>query len=442
MTVLDRMTQSVHAPRFRDRAGDRLGEADRAWLRELADALGTRRGRSEPDDEVERYVAGLRDRVPSFRERVPVGYAVLRDWDQIPTSCREDVALRPESLVPDDADTDEMVVYRTAGTTGHALLVPSHPRAAGAYQPLLEFALGRWALHLDTGPDRVAGFLVGAQVSTVTYATTLSFWNDAGWAKLNLQPTEWNAERDPHAYFDEQAPALLTGDPISFSEMLRRQIPARPVALVSTAVAMSEGLRRLLGQRYACPVIDWYSLTETGPIGFRCPKSDAYHVLPHDLFVEAVDEVGAPVAPGERGEITVSGGRNPFLPLLRYRTGDWGRLDAAPCPCGDPGLRLFDLEGRPPVLFRAAGGTVVNPVDVSRVLRAFPFVQHELVQSADGSLDLSVRPAPGVVPDTRPVEQAIRELFGDTRLRVTLDERLGDRAGKAFPYRSELRLED
>ena len=76
----------------------------------------------------------------------------------------------------------------------------------------------------------------------------------------------------------------------------------------------------------------------------------------------------------------MTGGRNPFLPLLRYRTGDWGRLDDAPCACGDPMPRIVALEGRAPVLFRSAAGGSVNPVDVSGVLRAHPIVQHELVQ--------------------------------------------------------------
>ena len=172
-------------------------------------------------------------------------------------------------------------------------------------------------------------------------------------------------------------------------------LPLRPRAMISTAVAMSAGLRDRLAAHFGCPVIDWYSLTETGPIGYACPRGPGYHVLPADLHVEAIDDQGIPVAPGQRGEITVTGGRNPYLPLLRYRTGDWGRLELAACACGDTSPRILDLEGREPVLFRAAGGELVNPVDLSRVLRAFPFVQHELRQRADRSCELVYRPVAG-----------------------------------------------
>jgi phenylacetate-CoA ligase len=209
---------------------------------------------------------------------------------------------------------------------------------------------------------------------------------------------------------------------------------------------MSGGLKRRLAKRFGCPVIDWYSLTETGPIGCACPRGGGYHVLPHDLYVEAIDADGRPVPDGRRGEIAVSGGRNPYLPLLRYRTGDWGRLEAAPCACGDPAVRILDLEGRKPVLYRTSQGAIVNPVDLSRILRAFPLVQHAFTQRADRSCELVVRPIPGVPPPAAAtLANAVRSLLGgDTALEVRFDPRLGDRAagGKVEPYRSELLLED
>jgi phenylacetate-CoA ligase len=162
----------------------------------------------------------------------------------------------------------------------------------------------------------------------------------------------------------------------------------------------------------------------------------------HDVFLEAVDAAGAPVPEGERGEIAVTGGRNPFLPLLRYRTGDWGALDFAPCACGDPMPRVVRLEGRAPVVLRAAGGGRVNPVDVSGALRAHPIVQHELVQRADQSCELTLRPMPGEALDLARVERDLAALFGPLTLRVRLDATLGDRAGKALPYRSELPFEE
>jgi phenylacetate-CoA ligase len=225
--------------------------------------------------------------------------------------------------------------------------------------------------------------------------------------------------------------------------MLRLDLPAQPSALVTTSVAMSPGLKRRLSERYQAPVIDWYSLVETGPIGYACPLGHGYHQLPTDLYVEVVRPDGSQAAPGERGEIAVTGGRNQFAPLLRYRTGDYGCMDFSPCPCGDPLPRLLDLEGRVPVLIRSADGTPVSTVDLSRLLREFPLLLHEFSQHADRSCELIVRPLPGMTPDLARMEQDLRRVLGAVPLVIRIDPHLGERAeGKALPYRSDLMLED
>jgi len=310
---------------------------------------------------------------------------------------------------------------------------------------MVEFALRRHGVSPVFGPSMVASFLVGAQARTVMCPTVLSVWKGAGWAKLNLNLAEWPGPESPHRYFQEFTPFFLSGDPISFSEMMRLNISARPAALISTAVAMSGGLKKKLAAKYGCPVIEWYSLTETGQIGYACPRAAGYHVLPHDLFVEAVDSQGRPVPAGARGEITVTGGRNPFLLLLRYRTGDWGRLDFSKCRCGDPAPRIVDLEGRAPVLFRATNGAVINAVDLSRVLRQFPFVQHEFTQHRDLTCELIARLVQGGEPDKAAIAQALRGLLGpDLKLTIRFDAKLGNREScdKVVPYKSDLLLED
>ncbi|MBI2920038.1 MAG: phenylacetate--CoA ligase family protein [Planctomycetes bacterium] len=446
--TLHALCEHPHAPRWNHAAGDRLQRADLDAVRKFADDLEARRGPRgpAPAPAILRWTASLAPRVPTFRDRIPAGFDLEAGWDAIPTMSREDVATRAGRLVPDDADLSRMIVYRTAGTTGHALLVPHDPRAAACYSPMLEFALRRHGLRPRFTDRMVACFLVGAQARTVTYPTVLSAWNGAGFAKLNLTAADWKAAGSPDRYFADLAPWFLTGDPVSFAEMLRTGIRHSPAALVTTAVAMSASLKKRLAKSCRCPVIDWYSLTETGPLGYACPRGRGYHVLPHDVHLEALDAAGRPVAPGARGEIAVTGGRNPFLPLLRYRTGDWGRLDFGRCPCGDPMPRLLDLEGRAPVVFRATGGSAVNPVDLSRVLREFPFVQHEFVQRRDLSCELTARPIPGVPrPMPAEVRAALRALLGPrAAVAVKFDAKLGSRAegGKVEPYRSELLLED
>lgn len=447
--MLERLTEHPAAPRFNHAAGDRLQAQDVQALRQYRASLDhTRTARlpAEVPEALLERVERWRTQVPLFIETIPVGMDLRLHWSALPTTSREDVARHPERLMPLETSLEPLIVYRTAGTSGHALIVPHEARAAATYQPLIEAALARYNVHLEPGPDTVACFLVGAQARTVTYPCNLSYWDGAGFAKINLTHGDWRDAEAPQQYFDAFQPQFLTGDPITFAEMLRTGLRANPRAMISTAVAMSAGLRRKLQEHYRCPVIEWYSLTETGPIGYACPAGSGYHQLPADLYLEALDPQGQPVPPGERGEITVTGGRNPFLPLLRYRTGDWGRLDHTPCACGDPMPRLLELEGRAPVLFRSATGALINPVDISRILREFPLVQHTLHQDSQHRVTLSYRPvASGEVIAPQVLQKALEPLFGAAiPLQVTLNPTLGDRdsEAKVIPYQSELLLED
>ncbi len=204
------------------------------------------------------------------------------------------------------------------------------------------------------------------------------------------------------------------------------------------------GVRARTRGPVAVPVIDVYSTTETGPIAGSVPDGGGLRILSDDLYVEVVDAQGLPVPLGTRGEVTVTGGRNPYVPLLRYRTGDTARLVAPPAGSPDPRHRLVDLEGRRALSFRGTGGVQVPAVDVGRLLRLHAaFVTHEFVQTADDACVVTLRPVPGVPIDLPRLSLWLGRLFGpDVPVTVRLDPTLGDGrpGGKVTPYRCEPRV--
>lgn len=443
--MLRRLREHPDAPRFNYATGDRLWPDDVPKIEAFRERLHTERGRrtaGPPGCLIER-ISSEREKVPYLRRLIPPDCDLGRYWHELPTTSRADLAMRPWEFVPDEEPLDRLIIYRTAGTTGHPISVPHHPFAVRCYEPMLEFALERFGAEPVFDEQSVACLLVGAQIRTYTYATVLYNWHGAGFAKINLRDTEWPLEGSQQRYFQDMAPKFLTGDPISFAEMMRMEVAARPAALVTTSVAMSPSLKRRLTEHYQAPVIDWYSMVETGPVGYACPMGHGYHQLPHDLHVEVMRSDGSPAKSGERGEVVLSGGRNVFAPLFRYRTGDFGRIDFEACPCGDPMPRLLDLEGREPVLIRSADGTPVTTVDLSRLLREFPLLLHEFTQHADRSCEVVIRPVPGAATDVEAIRAALRRVLGDLPLEIRSDATLGDRLeGKATAYRSELLLED
>lgn len=459
--MLRPLREHPDAPRWNYAVGDRLTTPDLAAIAAFRGWLETPWATAEagPPPAVLRSIAALRTRVEWFREKIPPGLDLEQDWGSIPTACRRDLRVAPWMLVPDDAALDRLIIYRTAGTTGHPIEVPHHPAAIGCYLPLLERALAAHGVAPPAEPGPTPGvgvgvgtgageaqaacFLISAQVKTYTYCTVLSAWGGAGFAKLNLRASEWPCRGSARRYFEAFAPRLLTGEPVAFAELLRLGIPARPTACVSTSLALAPALARRLQAELGCPVIDWYSMVETGPIAYACPLGHGMHLLAPDLHVEALDAGGVAVADGARGELAISGGRNPYLPLLRYRTGDWGRIERTDCPCGDRAPRILDLEGRSPVLFRASDDTPVGAVDLSRALREFPLLQHRFEQRADRTCHLVVRPLPGHAIESPVLEQALRRLLGDLPIEFEfeLDAALGeDPDRKIIPYRSALAL--
>lgn len=441
--TLRRMTEHPDAPRWNGACGDRLVRGDLAELDRFREALaaGRRaRGWRAPEPGVVAALAAAIPRVERYRATVPRGLDLAKDWAEVPTTSREDLAFSMHELVPDDADRSRMVVHPTSGTTGHAVFVPHHPVAGSAYLPLMEAAMEAHGVRVSPSARDVGTVQLHAQAFTLTYATVHAAWGNSGYAKVNLNAADWREPGSRSRWLEAMAPLTFTGNPSAWAELLDLAPAVRPRAMFSTAFALAPALARKVAARFGAPLIDWYSSIETGPVAFSCREGE-FHVLPHDLHVEVVDANGRPCAPGKAGEICVSGGRNPFLPLLRYRTGDRARLETKACRCGDPRPRLSGLEGRAPVVLRAADGSPVATVDVSRALRDFAVAQHALVQRADGSVDLAVRPLPGWTVDTARVAAALRRVFGPrAKLRVRAAARLAGkgRASKVVAFRSEL----
>jgi phenylacetate-CoA ligase len=300
-------------------------------------------------------------------------------------------------------------MYNSSGTTGHPIYVLSHPETSSTYLPLTEAALARHGVTLEGG-NRVSLLMVCAQASTFTFGVVSAYLRGAGFLKINLNPAEWRDPDDRMRFIDACDAEVFTGDPVSFAEAMKLPLATRPKALVSTALALADGLRLELERHFRCPVIDLYSMNESGTIAVAVDSPDGrrrHEVLPHDLYVEILDESGAPCPPGVRGEVTLTGGRNPFLPLLRYRTGDQGAMEFD----GDTPL-LIGLEGRPPTLFRAPDGRTVNNIDVTLALHPFALSQFTLHQFADGSLRLCIR---GQFLNQQAIRQAVLGVFGPSQ---------------------------
>jgi phenylacetate-CoA ligase len=112
----------------------------------------------------------------------------------------------------------------------------------------------------------------------------------------------------------------------------------------------TDAMRRQLEALWGCAAVDFYGLSEViGPgVASECAEArDGLHVSEDHFLPEIVDpQTGAPLGPGEEGELVLTSLTKEALPVIRYRTGDVTRLDPEPCRCGRTTVRMARIKGR------------------------------------------------------------------------------------------------
>lgn len=166
----------------------------------------------------------------------------------------------------------------------------------------------------------------------------------------------------------------LPGQLFSLSKhALARTLRLRSVLLSGDTVA--ESLRRNMEKGFGCPVFIHYGLTECGLGGaVECRERTGCHMREADLAYEIVDGAGRALPPGEWGEVAISTLTREAMPLLRYKTGDEGRIVARTCACGSI-LRRIELHGRLARRVTLPVGTALHGFELDQLLYALDGVK-------------------------------------------------------------------
>ena len=149
--------------------------------------------------------------------------------------------------------------------------------------------------------------------------------------------------------------------------------------VITTGEPLTTETKRRLTSVWGAETFDRIGSAETGGIAYECPDAaGAYHVQENHLVAEVVDPMtGAPVGPGEEGELVVTPLYRRGMPLVRFRTGNIVRLAAGGrCQCGRELLSLAVTENG--VVLRRADmlvkvrGVLLDPAAVGRAVRGVP----------------------------------------------------------------------
>ncbi len=364
---------------------------------------------------------------------------------------RDDLRHDLASFVPLDVPLGRVLEGTSSGSTGAAIRVPLHPVAVAADLVLLQHLVSEAGARSGTGatwepePGRLGLMNLLDQRDAFTYASAMTgFRRGPGvaapsMARVNLDARAWSRPGDRETFLAAQDPQVVSSSPLPLLALARlaeeQGLDLHPVALVSGAAHLSDVARSRLRATWDVPVVDLYGLRETGAVAARTGTGPFVVVAGRRVWVEILDDDGAPVRDGEPGEVVVTVDENPYLPLLRYRTGDRARVVRH-----GRRVELHDLEGRSPVRYLRPDGAWVPSVDAAQHLQAQGMAAWRLHQEADGGVVLDVVPD---APDdagaraARAAGDAVGQLLArKVAVRVVSPARLG--AGRARRWSSDV----
>lgn len=428
------------APVWVHATGDRLDTADLAAL--AGRPPGVPGAGTAPPDWVAELVERAHRTVPRYR-------AAARDGRSgpgsaltgLPTVSRRDLMTALASYVPVDVPLDRVLHGTSSGSTGASLIVPLHPRSVAADLLLLHDLVAGVGVVWPADPGRLGLVNLVDQRAAFTYVSAMSaFPRPAGapvplMARVNLDPTAWRRPGDRERWFTEHDPQVVSTSSLPLTHLLdlaEAGLAVRPLAVVNGATHVTPATHRRVQEVWGAPLLDLYGLRETGPVAVAFAAGAGHALVDRRVHVEVLDAAGRAVPHGQRGEVVVTVDENPYLPLLRYRTGDHAALGTD----GTGRPVLLGLEGRAAVSYRDAGGAARPSIDATQVLQVAGLVAWHLHQGAAG--DVRLRAVAPDVPTAQAAARAVRDWLG----RPVDLEVLGDVAalgeGKPLRYTSDV----
>jgi phenylacetate-CoA ligase len=301
-----------------------------------------------------------------LRERglAPEDLGSLEDLRHFPLLERDTLrqAFAEIPALPARRRVPRLLVESSSGSSGQPVTVLKEDYDSVHMWAVLRFWMARLGLRLPARP-RIA--LVCTLPHGVEYRTPLPAL--AGTLeRISL------ARPDPGARLRAFRPDVVFTDPAGLHWLAGQQDPWQPRLLLSSAMHLPPELRHRVTAKLATPVLNYYSCAETGPLAWECLAAPGrFHVLLPDAFVESV-----------AGELVVTRLRESVLPLLRYRTGDAGRVEPEACACGLRGFSIVGLSGRRACRFATPDGRTVDAWRLAWVFQHHPLDGFRLTQEA------------------------------------------------------------
>lgn len=311
---------------------------------------------------------------------------------RLPSLTKHDIRTRCDDMTWREAPGG-VFRHNTGGSTGEPLTFYFDRRRQG-YDQAARIRTHRW-FGVDHGDREL--FLWGSPIEW-SRTDSVKRVRDALFNHRLLSAFDMSPERMDD-YLDQIEcfrPACLFGYPSSIALLVRHavsrgrtlNVPALRAVFVTGEVCHPPD-RQAIESYFGVPVADGYGSREAGFIGHECPQG-GMHVTAENVIVEVLRD-GAPVSAGEVGELVITHLDAYAMPMIRYRSGDVGRLLTGRCPCGRGLPRMEVVGGRATDFLHLPDGTVKHALSAIYAMRSLPDVRRfRIHQSKDYAIHVSV----------------------------------------------------
>ncbi|MGN0580586.1 MAG: phenylacetate--CoA ligase family protein [Ruminococcus sp.] len=157
----------------------------------------------------------------------------------------------------------------------------------------------------------------------------------------------------------------------------KKDLSIRKIIVAGELGGSIDSTRKAIEDLWGAEVYDFYGLSDIfGACAAACEAKDGLHIAENHILVETVDiHTGEVLPDGEVGELVFTTLRKHARPLIRFKTGDIGRIDKTPCSCGRTHGRIHIL-GRKDDMFIVSAVNVF-PSDIEAVIRELDGVTGE-----------------------------------------------------------------
>lgn len=311
--------------------------------------------------------------------------------------------------------------HHTSGTTGIPIQIISDPLARNYNWGLVAIRLERLGVLLDGLNDSTNFVLISD--ATLEWNGNLPFGNFPSLTKINFREDMSVHKKTKIINLLNQLNAsIIFGKPTAllyltkYMKMKNLKIPSPNLMILSGEVLRSE-TRNLLEDFFCTKVYNQYSLTEAGHVACECKLKNGLHFESDRILIEIVrDDVVVPN--GNVGEIVITDLTNYAMPIIRYKTGDFGKIHKNKCTCGVLYPKLELTKCRTIYYFQKEDGTLYNPSPMSKNFTSLNLKQYQLIQHTSQKFEFKYVKN-NVDLDIAAVKKIIKHMCGNVMIILT-----------------------